>query len=82
MSSAFRHTASGGRHYPCISKIVAGSNNRGARGSSRSTRGTREARGARGSNWSTSSRSTRGTREARGARGSISAARAVAGARA
>ena len=66
MSSTFRHTASGGRHYPCISKIVAGSNNRGARGS----------------NWSTSSRSTRGTREARGARGSISAARAVAGARA
>lgn len=50
MSSAFRHTASGGRHYPCISKIVAGSNNRGARGhnrstSRRSTRGTREARG-------------------------------------
>ena len=68
MSSAFRHTASGGRHYPCISKIVAGSNNRGARGSNRSA-----------SNWSTSSRSTR---EARGARGSISAARAVAGARA
>lgn len=72
MSSAFRHTASGGRHYPCISKIVAGSNNRS----------TREARGARGSNRGTSSRSTRGTREARGARGSISAARAVAGARA
>ena len=50
MSSAFRHTASGGRHYPCISKIVAGSNNRAARGhnrstSSRSTRGTRKARG-------------------------------------
>lgn len=66
MSSTFRHTASGGRHYPCISKIVAGSNNRGARGSNRSA----------------SNRSTRGAREARGARGSISAARAVAGARA
>ena len=75
MSSTFRHTASGGRHYPCISKIVAGSNNRGARGSKRSTSN----RGARGSKRSTSNRRTR---EARSARGSISAARAVARARA